>query len=179
MDIIAKAREIAEKAHEDQVRKDDGSPYIAHPIAVSEIVRENGFSDTVIAAALVHDVLEDTPVTETELRNELGDEVVDIVTAVSEDKSLPWEDRKKQYVDQVAAASEETKAVSVADKIHNSRSNIIAHERMGTAVWDVFNVGRDKKLWFERTLCDRLKETWQHPMLDEYESLIIRLESLD
>ena len=179
MELIEKALRIAATAHKDQVRKDDQSPYIVHPIMVGRILEQYGFSESVVAAGLVHDVLEDSDISETTLHDELGAEVVAIVTAVSEDTSLEWEDRKAAYVESVAAASEAIKAVSVADKIHNARSLLAGHARDGVAVWTVFNRGKEKKLWFERMLCDRLRESWQHPLLDEYDKLVTQLEALD
>lgn len=178
MEIIEKADRIAEEAHRGQVRKTDDSPYINHPRAVAEIVKGYGFSDVTIAAALVHDVLEDTAVSEVELRSELGDEVVDIVTAVSENKDLEWEERKKQYVDAVVAAGESVWAVSVADKIHNAQSVIAYYSEVGDAIWGMFNRGKDKKLWFENLLLSKLKTVWIHPMLAEYEMLVKEMEGL-
>jgi len=179
MDIVEKAKEIAEKAHEGQVRKSDGSPYIAHPLAVAEILKGHGFSDVVVAAGLTHDVLEDTDMREAELRAQLGDEVVDIVVAVSEDKSLPWEERKEKYIETVATGSEDVKAVSVADKIHNAKTFLEAYKEQGPDLWKKFNRGPEKTIWFQRTLCNRLKENWQHPMLGEFEILVGKLENLD
>lgn len=178
MERIEKALRIAAIAHTGQERKDDGSPYIVHPVMVSRILETHGFREEVVAAGLVHDVLEDSEMTEAEMRAELGDTIVDIVTNVSEDKSLEWEVRKEAYIEAVANASDETKAVSVADKIHNAKSLLLGYERDGEAVWEVFNRGKAKKLWFERSLCDRLKQVWQHPMLDEYDSLVVKLEAL-
>ncbi|MEL6803383.1 MAG: HD domain-containing protein, partial [Bacteroidota bacterium] len=63
MDIITTAKAIAERAHATQVRKTDGSPYIKHPEAVAAMLEEYGFSDVVVAAGWVHDVLEDTEMT--------------------------------------------------------------------------------------------------------------------
>ncbi len=178
MDLITKATELAYRAHEGQVRKTDGVPYITHPVAVAEILKQHGFSEVVIAAALVHDVLEDTSVTQAELETELGGDVVSIVKAVSEDKSLVWEVRKEAYIDSVVAASEDVKAISVADKIHNARSLIACYAVHGEATWSKFNRGRAQKIWFERTLCNRLSVVWQHPLLDEYRELVREMEQL-
>lgn len=179
MDLVERAKEIATKAHEGQVRKTDGSPYINHPVAVAALVKAHGYPEVVIAAALVHDVIEDTNMTETRLREELGDKVVDIVTAVSENKNLEWEDRKEQYVESVVSAGESVWAVSIADKIHNAESIIEYHKEVGHAIWDMFNRGKEKKLWFENLLLTKLRKSWNHPLLDEYERLIKQMELLD
>ncbi len=179
MELVEKAREIATKAHEGQVRKSDGSPYIHHPVAVAELLEEAGFNDEVVAAGLAHDVLEDTAVTEAELRSQLGEAVVDIVLGVSEDKTLEWEERKKQYIQTVINASEAVKAVSVADKIHNAQSFIGTYEDVGSDLWLKFSRGREKTLWFQRELCDELNKVWSHSLLDQYSELVNKMEDLD
>ncbi len=178
MDLIEKATRIAVGAHATQVRKSDGSPYVVHPLMVARIVASYGFNDTVVASALVHDVLEDTFVDKATLTHALGDDVMSIVNAVSEDKSLHWEERKKRYIEAVVGGGEAVWAVSTADKIHNALSLIDAHALLGTAVWGKFNRGRDGTLWFQRAFSDSLKEVWSHPMLDVYEELVVKLEAL-
>lgn len=176
--LIEKAQVLAEKAHHTQKRKTDGSPYIEHPLAVGVLLAQHGCDEVTIAAGIVHDVLEDTQVTEDQLRRELGDAVADIVCAVSENKTLSWEDRKQQYIDTVSASSKSVKMVSVADKVHNLQDLIAAHAALGTKVWKKFNRGKEKKLWFERTLLQQLQKKWNHPLLDEYARLIDEADRL-
>ncbi len=177
--LVERAAQIAYQGHIAQKRKDDGSPYFIHPCMVAMLLRRHGFADEVVAAAFVHDVLEDTSVTAEELTAKLGKEVVDIVLSVSEDKGLPWEERKAAYVEQVARSSDATKAVSVADKIHNLESLLAAYAEKGPSVWKVFNRGKAQKYWFESTLLKRLQETWNHPLLDEYAALVERMSVLE
>lgn len=176
--LIKKAKDIATKAHQGQVRKTDGSPYINHPLRVADILVANNFSAEIVAAGLVHDVVEDSSVTIDDIRKELGSGVADIVSVVSEDKSLEWEDRKKQYAENLTRSSEGVKAVVVADKIHNLRDLIVTHQIMGSAIWEKFNRGKDKKMWFEKTVLDSLKKSWNHPLVDEYEKLVEAMEEL-
>ncbi len=186
MTLYEKALKIAVEAHKNQVRKHDKSPYISHPIMVGRILEQAGFSEEVVAAGLIHDVLEDTDVNEAFLREQLGDEVVDIVTAVSEDQTVDWrsieggwEKVKQMYIETVAASNEKVWAVSVADKIHNAESLINYHHLVGNSAWQVFNRGKEKKIWFEKSLFKALKEKWTHPLLDTYGLLITKLESLE
>lgn len=176
MELIEKALTIAAQAHANQVRKHDGSPYIVHPIMVSRILEEYGFDEEVVVAGLVHDVLEDSSITEAELRAELEDRVVDAVTAVTEDKSLPWEERKEKYVLAVAASGEDARAVSLADKVHNARNLTEHYKLVGPDIWNNFNRGKDKKIWFEELVLSSLQKTWQHPLLDEYAALIEKMK---
>lgn len=176
-DLVEKAVRIAAIAHKEQVRKTDNTPYIVHPIMCAFLLKEHGFGPEVIAAALVHDVVEDTDVTLNDLRTELGNTVADIVAAVSEDGSLAWEERKQAYVASVREASEEAKAVSIADKIHNMESLLAALDEQGEALWAKFNRGKDKKLWFEKEMLAIFEASWQHPLVERYRTLIEMLEA--
>jgi len=177
--LIQKALSIALSAHANQARKADGSPYIIHPIMVAMKLAQHGFSETVIAAALCHDVLEDTDVPEVTLRKELGDEVVDIIIAVSNDDSLPWEEKKLAYIESVRNGPDGAKAVCIADKMHNMESLLVAYDQQGSELWSKFNRGKNKKVWFEKKVLAMLKQSWDHPLLKEYETLIEREEALD
>ena len=70
MNVIEKAARVAIVAHKDQKRKDDGFPYIVHPFMVANKLAQHNFSDEVIAAGLVHDVLEDSSTSQQELEKE-------------------------------------------------------------------------------------------------------------
>lgn len=179
MTLIEKADQLAARAHAGQTRKEKDVPYITHPRAVAALLQKHGFSDTVIAAALVHDTVEDTPVTMEEIRRELGDEVAALIEPVTHDDSLLWEEKKQKYIDTVRAASAEVKAISVADKIHNAESFLAGYEEQGKAVWKYFNRGRDKKIWFEEAVLKMLRETWRHPMVEEYAVLVEKMKKLE
>ncbi len=178
LSLVETALKIAVVSHTGQVRRSDGSPYIVHSVMVARMLDRAGFSDEVVAAALVHDVLEDTKVTESELRLALGDAVVDIVFGVSEETELPWEERKQKYIDRVTASGEAVRAVSVADKIHNAESLLAAAEVMGAEVWTVFNRGKQQKLWFESSLYDSLLPHFKHPLMARYKVLIDAMKLL-
>ena len=163
--LLDRATRLAVSGHATQVRKDDQSPYITHPVMVAFIVAKAGFGEAVIAAALTHDLIEDT-------------DMADIVASVSNDDSLSWEEKKLKYIETVRQGSEGAKAVATADKIHNAESLLAAHARLGPALWDHFNAGRDKKIWFEEKMLAMLKESWEHPLVDEYEVLVRKMQAL-
>lgn len=177
--LIERAMRIAVRAHLGQTRKEGDLPYISHPAMVALILTRHGFSDEVIAAGLVHDTVEDTDVTSEDLRRELGDEVAGMVAAVTYDDSLSWEEKRKKYIETVRNSPEGAKAVSTADKIHNAQSLIIAHGEQGSGLWKIFNAGKEKKLWFENAMLTMLKENWKHPLVDEYDVLVGRMNALD
>ncbi|MEK7530580.1 MAG: HD domain-containing protein [Patescibacteria group bacterium] len=175
--LLEKAVRIAVEAHKDQKRK-DGPPYIIHPFGVALKLAKYGFSDTVVAAALVHDVLEDTEYPPDTMHAELGDEVWAIIQSVTNDDSLSWEDKKLKYIETVRAGSDDAKAVATGDKIHNMESLVIAYKEHGDTLWTKFNANKVKKLWFEEKMLAMLKESWSHPMIQEYESLVAWMRSL-
>jgi (p)ppGpp synthase/HD superfamily hydrolase len=177
--LLDLATRMAVAGHATQVRKDDNSPYIVHPMMVALLLAKYGYTDAVLAAGITHDLIEDTDCTPEELRAALGDEVADIVAAVTNDDSLGWEEKKKKYIETVRAGSEGAKAVATADKIHNAESLIRAHARLGTELWTHFNAGREKKLWFENAMLGMLQESWKNPLVDEYAVLVAQMNALD
>lgn len=177
--LIEKAAKIAVQAHDGQMRKESDIPFIIHPFIVALKLAKSGFGDVVIAAGLVHDVLEDTDFPEEKLRQALGDEVLKIIKTVSEDNSLSWEERKQKYLESVRNGSKEAKAVSVCDKIHNLESILAAYQSLGPALWKKFSYGDSSvKVKMEDERLKMFKETWNHPLVDEYEKLILRLKDL-
>jgi (p)ppGpp synthase/HD superfamily hydrolase len=170
--VIEKAVRISVLAHKNQIRKGDGLPCIIHPFMVALKLAKYNFPESVIAAALTHDVLEDTDFGEENLKEELGEEVYEIVKSVTNDDSLPWEEKKMKYVETVRAGSNGAKAVAVADKIHNIESLIIAYEEQGVDLWKNFTRGKEKKIWFESEVLKMLKESWNHPLIEIYENLL-------
>jgi guanosine-3',5'-bis(diphosphate) 3'-pyrophosphohydrolase len=120
--LILKAAEFAARKHRDQRRKDRAaSPYINHPISLAEILSRVGrvTSAKVLAAALLHDTLEDTETTRGELRRYFGPSIAEIVEEVTDDKRLPKQRRKELQVEHAAHISKSAKLVKLADKIAN------------------------------------------------------------
>ena len=124
MVTVLKAAAFAAAKHRLQRRKDaEASPYINHPLALAYILAsEGGVTDTVVlAAALLHDTVEDTDTTLDELQREFGTEVAATVAEVTDDKTLPKEERKRLQVVKAASKSDAAKLVKLADKISNLR----------------------------------------------------------
>lgn len=176
---VEEAMRFALEAHKDQVRKSDGSPYGIHLLMCAHMLTRHDFEDDVVIAALLHDVLEDTDRGEESIRSLFGDHVLEIVKGVTEDKALPWEARKEAYVGKVRKSEEAVKAVSIADKIHNMQSLLFTYEKQGPTLWNKFSRGKDAKLWFEELCLTMFKETWQHPLVDEYEKLVVHMRTLE
>lgn len=120
--LIISALEFAAHKHRDQRRKDvEASPYINHPIALAEVlVNEAGITDVdTICAALLHDTVEDTDTTLTELEHRFGSRISAIVSEVTDDHTLDKAARKREQVKRAATLSEQAKCVKFADKISN------------------------------------------------------------
>lgn len=169
--LLEKAIVICFEAHKDQIRKGDWKPYYLHPMMVTMKLAKYGFSDEVLAAALAHDVLEETKMPKEVLREKLGDKIADIVETLTQDDSLEWEEKKLKYIENVKNGSFEAKMVSVADKIHNLESFLIAYEEQGEKLWSKFNAKREKKIWFEEELLKALSDV-ENPLMDEYRRLL-------
>jgi guanosine-3',5'-bis(diphosphate) 3'-pyrophosphohydrolase len=122
--LLLKALAFAAHKHRDQRRKDaEASPYINHPIALAEVLAgEGGVTDIeVLAAALLHDTIEDTATTAGELRENFGERIAAIVAEVTDDTELPKAERRRLQIEHAAGISHGAKLVKLADKICNLR----------------------------------------------------------
>lgn len=122
--LILSASNFAAYKHRDQQRKGaDAVPYINHPIAVANLlINEAGVTDPVtLAAAVLHDTIEDTKTTAQELDRAFGPEVAGVVVEVTDDKSLPKHERKRLQIEHAAHISQRAQLVKLADKICNLR----------------------------------------------------------
>jgi guanosine-3',5'-bis(diphosphate) 3'-pyrophosphohydrolase len=127
MDTILAAVAFAAHKHSDQRRKDaKASPYINHPIALARILREEGKVEdpAVIAAALLHDTLEDTQTEYQEIKGLFGAKIADMVVEVTDTKWLKKHLRKRLQISKASRSSEGAKLIKLADKIANLRDII-------------------------------------------------------
>jgi len=153
-DLILRAVAFAAHKHRDQRRKNkDASPYINHPIQLATVLWEEGRvrNADVIAAALLHDTLEDTETTWQELRGEFGEGIADLVLEVTDTQWIKKELRKRLQVARARHSSEQAKLVKLADKICNLR-DMSAHPPAG---WPL----ERKQQYFEwaKEVVDRLR----------------------
>ncbi|XP_002130856.2 guanosine-3',5'-bis(diphosphate) 3'-pyrophosphohydrolase MESH1-like [Ciona intestinalis] len=124
LQILLKTVDFAAKKHRDQRRKDtEMTPYINHPIGVANILSEEaGIKDLVVLqAAVLHDTVEDTETTIEEIEELFGKTVKSVVAEVTDDKTLPKEERKRLQVCNAPHKSREAKLVKLADKLYNLR----------------------------------------------------------
>jgi (p)ppGpp synthase/HD superfamily hydrolase len=141
--ITTSALEYAASEHAGQRRDADNAPFILHPLEVAHLLHGRDYPDHVIAAGVLHDVLEDTDATEADLAARFGPEVTDLVAAVSEpaDAAGSYAERKAKLREVVANASSEAAAVFAADKVAKAREFRLGLVARGTSVGAV---DRDK-----------------------------------
>ncbi|WP_349408224.1 HD domain-containing protein [Pseudalkalibacillus sp. SCS-8] len=154
MEKCKKAEALAKQAHDGQVRKLTGEPYVVHPISVAETLKEAGLSEDLIIAGYLHDAVEDTALEFEDIKREFGRKVVDIVQGNTEDKSRSWLERKQHTVDYIKEAPFEMKALIVADKLDNLKSVIEAYESEGDAIWEKFKGDKTKQRWYYKSIVE-------------------------
>ncbi len=120
-ELVRDALDMARRAHAGQLRRgSDGHPFIDHPMAVAEKLNQHRFGDEVLAAALLHDVVEKSEIEMPEIRDKFGDAVADLVEAMTEDAGIPsYEERKNEHRRRVSEADPAALAIFAADKLTN------------------------------------------------------------
>lgn len=164
-DLLDRAIIFAVQAHHNTERRGKGFPYIVHPMEAVEIVATITSDQELLAAAALHDTIEDTDVTVEQIREAFGERVAELVHAesdqftegVSEEDS--WHDRKQAAIDRLAAAPHDAKIVAMGDKLSNMRAIWRDYQTIGDELWNIFHV-KDKALheWHYRGLADSLSE---------------------
>jgi guanosine-3',5'-bis(diphosphate) 3'-pyrophosphohydrolase len=159
--LILAATTFAAHKHREQRRKGaDASPYINHPIAVANVrANEVGIVDPItLAAALLHDTIEDTDTSAAELKAAFGERVASIVVEVTDNKSLPKQARKQLQIEHAAHLSKRAQLVKLADKICNLRDMA----RSPPLDWTLAR-RREYFAWAKKVV-DKMRGTW--PPLD-------------
>lgn len=127
IELIEKAYKLAEESHKDQKRK-SGIPYILHPTSVACILAEWGMDSECISAALLHDVVEDTPVTLDEIKKGFGTEIANLIDGVTKLGKIPYSSREEQQAENIRkmliAMSNDIRVIIIklADRLHNMRT---------------------------------------------------------
>lgn len=169
--------------HRDQARKGSDTPYVAHLLAVTALVLEDGGDEEEAIAALLHDAVEDQGGVETleEIRRRFGERVAGIVDDCTDTYLFPkpaWRERKQRYIDHLWTASASVQRVSLADKLHNARSILRDLDTLGQATWDRFTGGKQGTLWYYRSLVQVFGQTSDSPMAAELARVVARIEQL-
>jgi (p)ppGpp synthase/HD superfamily hydrolase len=134
--LVGEALEMARQAHAGQLRNGSGGlPYIEHPLTVAELLAGQGCSETVLAAGLLHDVVEESDVEVEQIRLRFGDGVAELVAALTDAEEIEsYERRKDVHRADVEAAGDEALTIYAADKLANIRALRRVYADEGEAV---------------------------------------------
>ncbi|KXS50013.1 MAG: GTP pyrophosphokinase, (P)ppGpp synthetase I, partial [Halanaerobium sp. T82-1] len=180
--LVARAMEYAAQYHRGGTRKGGDIPYIVHPFEVAMILKENSFEDKVVAAGLLHDLLEDTEVSKSDLKEEFGTEILELVISASEKlkgrEKRSWQSRKEQTINYLSQeASFINKAIACADKLSNARSILRDLEKDPKDFWQRFTAPKEKQQWYYESLVKSLKELEGLKMYAEFKEVIAEIFS--
>ena len=179
MDIVDRAIIFATKAHSGKLRKGSQLPYIVHPLEALAIVATITNDRELMAAAALHDVVEDTRYEIYEIRHEFGDRVADLVDSeTSRDIEGvrhvdSWHQRKQIAVDRLAAASRDSQIVALGDKLSNMRAMVINYHQVGDKLWQRFNEKDPAShAWYYRQLVKSLAPLSDTDAYQEFARLV-------
>ncbi len=183
--MLAQALAFAATAHGAQTRKGTRIPYVSHLLQVSGLVLEHGGDLEQASAALLHDVVEDTPATIEEVRALFGPGVADIVADCTDtradeapERKRPWLARKQDYVAHLREVGPRSALVVGCDKLHNMRTLIAELEREGPAVLGKFNAPPEQQRWLHGELLAALRGKLPAGLYAEIEALMRRYAAL-
>lgn len=177
--LLDRAIVFAVKAHAGTERRGKGFPYIVHPMEAVEIVATITPDQELLAAAALHDTVEDTNVTIEQIRAEFGDRIASLVGAETDlviegqSEQDSWHDRKRAAIDRLSKASRDAKIVAMGDKLSNMRAIARDYAVQGDALWSLFHATDPKDHeWHYRGLADALRELKDTFAFHEFEYLI-------
>ncbi len=167
--LVMRSLELAAHWHEGQRRKHpfERIPYIAHPAGVGFLLQKAGYDDEVVAAGILHDVLEDCGVSSAELSAATTPRVARLVSEVTEPEIAEWKSKKQGFLLKLASASDEALAIKCADHIHNLNS-LLSAAQASAQVWDLFGAKREDKLAYEQGVFDLVASRLKSPLTEAH-----------
>lgn len=163
--LLDDAIRFAVEAHSGVERRGKGYPYIVHPMEAVAIVATVTSDQELLAAAALHDVVEDTKYTEEDIRKKFGDRIASLVASETDlvvagkNESESWVERKQFAIDRLKKESYDAKLVSIGDKLSNARAMLNDYKTMGEKLWDKFHVNDPKlHMWHYNGLRDAMSE---------------------
>jgi (p)ppGpp synthase/HD superfamily hydrolase len=156
--LVERALRWAAKCHRHHHRKGSDLPYITHPVSAALLLIRVGIDDDeILAAAMLHDVVEDTDCSIETLASQFPSRVVDLVAAMTErqhddnGRKRSWQERKSEHLRHIAAEPWEARAIVLADKLHNLGSMAFDLDN-GEELWSRFTSSPDRTLWYYREM---------------------------
>ena len=148
--LLDEAMRFAITAHSGTERRGKGYPYIVHPMEAVSIVATITNDQELLAAAALHDVVEDTKYTEEDIKNKFGERIAKLVASESDlvvegkNESESWLERKKYAINRLKGLPYDAKVVAIGDKLSNARAMLYDYNAMGEKLWDKFHVNDPK-----------------------------------
>ena len=177
-DFLDRAIVFAVRAHAGTERRGKGFPYIVHPLEAMAIAATMTSDQEILAAAALHDVVEDTDVTLSEIRAQFGDRVASLVQTESDrlDEGMDWQERKLDSLRRLAATGRDGQIVALGDKLSNMRAIARDYTSKGESFWDLFRV-KDKSVhsWRYHALVDAFSELRDTYAFQEFRFLVNRV----
>jgi len=178
--LLDRAIIFATNAHSGAFRKGTNLPYIVHPLETLAVVSSMTDDPEILAAAVLHDVLEDTAATKEQLREKFGARVTNLVSAESEEKQNDkpradtWKQRKQETLDVLKNEKDiAVKMIVLGDKLSNIRSMHSDFERIGDELWERFNQKDVREhAWYYNEIAYAVKELEIYNAYKEYESVL-------
>lgn len=159
---LARAFELAYRAHYGRSRKGTNIPYITHPIDVASILMKNYASEDLVIAGLLHDVVEDTDVELVEIEKQFGKTVSELVRKATEPEKLnrdapvekkeTWKKRKLNTIQRTRSGNRDLKLLECADKLANIRDIVRDYNRIGEELWKLFNASSKDQRWYYESM---------------------------
>ena len=173
-ELLDRAIIFAVRAHAGTERRGKGFPYIVHPMEAVEIVATITPDQELLAAAALHDTVEDTDVTIDDIRKEFGERIASLVMveSVADDEGT-WHERKQKAIDLIANAPLDAKIVALGDKLSNMRAIARDYAIKGDELWNLFRTNDPKEhAWHYRGLADAMRDLKDTFAFHEFEMLI-------
>jgi myo-inositol-1(or 4)-monophosphatase len=183
--LLEEAIIFAVQAHNNQFRKGTNTPYILHPLEAAAIVASMTDDLEIIAAAVLHDTMEDAHISLDEIADEFGERVADLVKSETENKreDLPaadtWLIRKQETIQHLSSEKDlAVKMVTLGDKLSNIRAIYRDYVALGDQLWERFNQ-KDPHMhaWYYRAIADATVELKHSPAWLEYSMLLEKVFS--
>ena len=176
--LLDRAILFAVQAHAGTPRRGKGFPYVVHPMEAMVIAATMTDDQEILAAAALHDVVEDTEVTLDELRARFGERVAGLVDTESDrfGEGLDWRTRKEEALKRLREASRDGKIVALGDKLSNMRAIARDFTSKGEVFWDLFHI-KEKSVhaWRYHALLDALSDLSDTYAYQEFEFLVNRI----
>ena len=178
-DLLDRAIMFATKAHHGTERRGKKFPYIVHPLEAMVIVATITNDQEMLAAAVLHDTIEDTTVTYDDLEREFGHRVAELVASETDvkngadGKALSWQERKQRDLENLSRCTRDEKIIAMGDKLSNMRAIARDYRTMGDEVWKMFRM-KEKSVhaWRYHGLRDALSELKGTFAYEEFDSLV-------